>query len=83
MNEQKRFFLFMMISFLTMFGLQIAMEQAGFFPKPQEKAKTASESLKKDEDNSLATTGDKDSVKAPVQSKTEESKTVPAPEVAV
>ena len=39
MNEQKRFFLFLMISFLTMFGLQIALEQAGYFPKPDPEAK--------------------------------------------
>lgn len=38
MNEQKRFFLFLMVSFLTMFALQTALEQAGFFPKPDEKA---------------------------------------------
>ncbi|MFM1800827.1 MAG: hypothetical protein RJA81_179, partial [Planctomycetota bacterium] len=51
MNEQKRFFLFLMVSFLTMFGLQIAMEQAGFFPKPQEKTnqKAASSETGSDE----------------------------------
>lgn len=83
MNEQKRFFLFLMISFLTMFGLQIAMEQAGFFPKPQEKAKTASESAKKAEDNSPATSDSLETAKAPDQSKTEDTKTVPTPAIAV
>ncbi len=37
-NEQKRFFLFLMVSFLTMFTLQMALEQAGFFPKPRQDA---------------------------------------------
>jgi YidC/Oxa1 family membrane protein insertase len=42
-NEQKRFFFFLMVSFLTMFTLQMALEQAGFFPKPKpEPAKTDS-----------------------------------------
>jgi len=48
MNEQKRFFLFLMVSFLTMFGLQIALEQAGFFPKPADvQAKAKAEAEKK------------------------------------
>lgn len=47
MNEQKRFFLFLMVSFLTMFGLQIALEQAGFFPKPAEQQKAKAEADKK------------------------------------
>ena len=47
MNEQKRFFLFLMISFLTMFGLQIALERAGYFPKPDPQAKAKSDAAKK------------------------------------
>ena len=40
-NEQKRFFLFLMVSFLTMFTLQMALEQAGFFPKPKPESEKA------------------------------------------
>lgn len=47
MNEQKRFFLFLMISFLTMFGLQIALERAGYFPKPDPQAKAKADAAKK------------------------------------
>jgi YidC/Oxa1 family membrane protein insertase len=47
MNEQKRFFLFLMVSFLTMFALQIGLEQAGFFPKPDEQAKAKAAALAK------------------------------------
>jgi YidC/Oxa1 family membrane protein insertase len=54
MNEQKRFFLFLMISFLTMFGLQIALEQAGYFPKPDPEAKAKADAAKKAADTAIA-----------------------------
>ncbi len=54
MNEQKRFFLFLMISFLTMFGLQIALEQAGYFPKPDPEAKSKADAAKKAADTAIA-----------------------------
>lgn len=81
MNEQKRFFLFLMISFLTMIGLQIAMEQAGFFPKPEEKTKAAgtdavkkadgTDSAKKD----IAKNGSEQPGKSDADSKSEPAKT--------
>ena len=54
MNEQKRFFLFLMISFLTMFGLQIALEQAGYFPKPDPEAKAKADAAKKAADTAIS-----------------------------
>ena len=58
MNEQKRFFLFLMVSFLTMFGLQIALEQSGFFPKPADaQAKAKAEAEKKAAETAAANAG--------------------------
>lgn len=54
MNEQKRFFLFLMISFLTMFGLQIALEQAGYFPKLDPEAKAKADAAKIVADTAIA-----------------------------
>ncbi|MFM7128729.1 MAG: YidC/Oxa1 family insertase periplasmic-domain containing protein, partial [bacterium] len=54
-QEQKRFFLFLMVSFLTMFTLQMALEQAGFFPKPKTDAPKAGSSTQAGSEK-LATT---------------------------
>ncbi len=80
MNEQKRFFLFLMVSFLTMFALQTFLEQSGFFPKPQEKAAAK---------NELAKTGPSDTAKNAADSSTspavkkDDSTTPPQPAAAV
>lgn len=64
MNEQKRFFLFLMVTFLTMFVLQTTLERAGFFPKPDEKAAAkndtkSAENKSKTADASAASSSDK------------------------